>query len=398
MTTSPDPLALPPVPRPAPPTHPLRDAMLSAMFVVALAAIGFAALKAPATDALLFENRSVTPWPQLAWSRAFAADFERAFADRFGARHTLLRAHHLALVYGFDVSPATNVLIGRDGWLYFLGEDGTSLERNHRGTLPVADADLAAVVVELKRRQTFLALLGIPYVVTIVPDKFSIYPEHLPAWIGAATARTPLDRLTDAIVADGSLRYVDLRPPLFAAKAHQRVYYATDSHWNLLGAAVGYTEIMREVQRALPPRKLPAIAPTVLPPYVPNVDVHWGDLAALIGVPPRFREPDYAPIAKLRADPSARCAKRTDDGADSSLELYACDRPGLPRAVVYRDSMAIPLIPFLSENFSRVVYVSDRHLDPALIRREKPDVVIEEMVERSMLMLATAALAMQEAR
>ena len=78
MTASPDPLALPPVPRPAPPTHPLRDAMLSATFVVALAVIGLAALEAPATGALLFENRSVTPWPQPAWSRAFAADFERA--------------------------------------------------------------------------------------------------------------------------------------------------------------------------------------------------------------------------------------------------------------------------------------------------------------------------------
>ncbi len=57
-------------------------------------------------------------------------------------------------------------------------------------------------------------------------------------------------------------------------------------------------------------------------------------------------------------------------------------RPGLPRAVVYRDSMAIPLIPMLAENFSRVVFVAGP-FDPALIEREKPDVVIEEMVERA---------------
>ena len=44
----------------------------------------------------------------------------------------------------------------------------------------------------------------------------------------------------------------------------------------------------------------------------------------------------------------------------------------------------IPLIPLLSENFSRIVYVSAHRLDPALILREKPDVVIEEMVERAM--------------
>jgi len=51
---------------------------------------------------------------------------------------------------------------------------------------------------------------------------------------------------------------------------------------------------------------------------------------------------------------------------------------------VYRDSMAIPLIPLLSENFRRIVYVSSRRLDPALVEREKPDVVIEELVERSL--------------
>jgi hypothetical protein len=52
---------------------------------------------------------------------------------------------------------------------------------------------------------------------------------------------------------------------------------------------------------------------------------------------------------------------------------------------VYRDSMAIPLIPMLSENFSRVAYVSSHLIDAAFVLRERPDVVIEEMVERAML-------------
>ena len=51
---------------------------------------------------------------------------------------------------------------------------------------------------------------------------------------------------------------------------------------------------------------------------------------------------------------------------------------------MYRDSMAIPLIPLLSENFGHVVYVSSHRLDPAFILREKPDVVVEQMVERAM--------------
>jgi len=74
-----------------------------------------------------------------------------------------------------------------------------------------------------------------------------------------------------------------------------------------------------------------------------------------------------------------------DAGADVGFEWYACRGSGLPRAVVYRDSMAIPLIPLLSENFSRVACVWSQRIDPAFIAREKPDVVIEEMVERALL-------------
>ena len=61
------------------------------------------------------------------------------------------------------------------------------------------------------RRERFLAAHGIAYVVTIAPDKATIYPEHLPGWATQLAPRTPLDRLTDALRVDGTVRYVDLR-------------------------------------------------------------------------------------------------------------------------------------------------------------------------------------------
>jgi alginate O-acetyltransferase complex protein AlgJ len=388
MTRRDDPLALPSVPAPAPATHPLRDLTLAIAFVAVLAVTGLGALKTPAQPVLEFENRAVTQWPSGPWDAAFARNFERAFGDRFGVRNTLLRAHHLALVYGFGVSPASNVLLGRDNWLYFLGEDGRSLDRNYRGMLPVSDAEIAQVVTELRRRQQFLASSGIPYVVTIVPEKYTIYPEHLPPWIAQSNAPTPLARLIAAISADTTVRLVDLRAPLAMAKSRARIFYMTDSHWNMLGAAVGYNAIMQAIRAALPERLL-NIAPAALPPHIAGVDVYSGDLARNLGLPPRYREPDLAPLTKVLMDSSTRCAKRIDDGADESLEIHGCARPGLPRAIMYRDSMAIPLVPLLSENFSRIVYVSGRRFDPALIAHEKPDVVIEEVVERAMLGLAT---------
>jgi alginate O-acetyltransferase complex protein AlgJ len=186
--------------------------------------------------------------------------------------------------------------------------------------------------------------------------------------------------------------YVDLVRPLRSAKSSSLLYYRTDSHWNLFGATIGYERIMRALQRALPDGRLRTIASPVRPAYVPGADWYWGDLARMVGVPFFYREPDYAPLAKVLGDPSGRCAQRDAAVPDQGFEIYQCARPELPKAVVYRDSMAISLIPLLSENFRRVVYVSSHRLDPALIERERPDVVIEEMVERGLLTPAYSAM------
>ena len=361
-----------------------RDIVACIAFVAAITLMGAAAFLPRADATLGAENRTLAAWPRTLFARDFAGTFERAFADRFGGREALLRLYDRALVRAFDVSPAANVLLGRDGWLFFLGEDGASLDRYHRGTLVVTDEQIRLVVAELARRARFLASHGIGYVVTIAPDKSTIYPEQLPAWARRSLARTPLDRLVEALAAEGSVRFVDLRAPLASAKARERMYYTSDSHWNSLGAEVAYGEIMRAAAAALAPRAI-AIAPPTRPLYVPGVDVYHGDLARMTGDPKPFGEPDYAPLWKILSAQPSRCAKRVDAGDDPGFEAYECQRAGLPRAVVYRDSMAIPLVPLLSENFSRVVYVSARRLDPDFVLRERADIVVEEMVERAML-------------
>jgi hypothetical protein len=56
--------------------------------------------------------------------------------------------------------------------------------------------------------------------------------------------------------------------------------------------------------------------------------------------------------------------------------------PSLPRAVVFRDSFANALVPYLAEDFSRVLFVWDRDVDPRVVAIEQPDVVVQEIVGR----------------
>jgi hypothetical protein len=50
--------------------------------------------------------------------------------------------------------------------------------------------------------------------------------------------------------------------------------------------------------------------------------------------------------------------------------------------VIFRDSFASALVPFLSEHFSRAVYLWQNDVDAQVVEQEHPDIVIQEIVGR----------------
>jgi hypothetical protein len=139
----------------------------------------------------------------LASPAKFGAAFGQAFADRFGMRSALIVGQHWALVDIFGVSPVATVMIGRDGWLFWLGEDARSLDRHYRGTLRVADFEAEAYVAEVKRRHEYLRSRRIAYLAIIIPEKFTIYPDTFLRGSRLA-ATTLLARTMDRLAEDGA--------------------------------------------------------------------------------------------------------------------------------------------------------------------------------------------------
>ncbi len=384
-----DSLRLPTVPPPAPATHSWRDRILIALVAILLPVM--AVVDPLGGAAISWEKRRASTWPSvhgLTSPAEFGAAFSQAFADRFGMRSALIVLQHWALVDIFGVSPVWNVMIGRDGWLIWLGEDGQSLDRHYRGVRVMPDMEADAYVAEVKRRNEYLRARGIAYLAVIVPEKFTIYPEYLPAWVAQSPRPSLLARTMDRLAKDGTVPYVDLRPLLREAKGTtgpEPLYYLTDTHWNLAGAGVGYMAIMRKVQQLLPGR-IPSIVPPVRPPYVAGQDFYWGDLASAMGIPFRFKETDYLPLHKLKRDAGRlglRARLMTPDR--DSFKIYGRLGTTLPRLLMYRDSMAIALMPLIAENFSRSVFVNASTLVKQQVEAEHPDIVIDEIVERGMV-------------
>ena len=288
----------------------MRDRIVATMFALALAVPLLALSFTWSRTTTQFEKRAMAPWPTLELSTSFPPAFEQAFADRFGGRDVLIRVHHASLLEFFGVSALTTVMPGSAGWYYWLGEDGHSLDRHYRGVVDFPRTYVDATAAELIRRNEWLAARGIAYVVAIVPEKFTIYPEFLPGWVAKSAQPSPYDSVVAAL--QGSrVDLIDLRPALRVAKVRDRVYYQTDSHWNYNGALIGYDAIMREAQRQLPANRMSTIVPAQRPTYNPGVDFYSGDLIGMLGMPGRIRETDVAPLGKILADTTSRCGKRS---------------------------------------------------------------------------------------
>jgi len=215
----------------------------------------------------------------------------------------------------------------------------------------------------------------------VAPDKEVIYPEFVPLRPRDAPSR--LYQHAEGVRARTSVDFLDLRKALGAARAtgDGRLYYLTDTHWNERGAYVAYLAILKRLQRTFP--SLVPLGPGDL--EMRTAVKPGGDLALMMQL--SIPEVDY--LARVRmprsepSDPGVPTVPNTPPYARPVARVL--NDPALPRALVLRDSFAGWLIPFLSENFHRSVYLFTHDLDPGLVVREHPDVVIEEIVQRYLL-------------
>src|SRR5712692_3713842 len=278
------------------------------------------------------------------------------------------------------VSPTPSVILGRSGWLFFAGDEALA---SYRAVQPFTEAELAAWQRRIETRRDWLAERGIRFLVVIAPNKETIYPEFMPESLNRVRSVTRLDQLVAHLRAHSSVAIVDPRDALRSAKAGGILYLRTDTHWNDVGAWLLYREIVTGLRRWYP-----ELEPTPATEFAPVTRQGWsGDLATMLGMDGRLSE------ERLLLEPRrVRLARVADPGPrpeDAQRKLTAAERgePSLPRAVMFHDSFGVSLQPFLGESFSRIVFSSGptdwrRNFDAALVERERPALVIQEIAER----------------
>src|SRR5262249_29117353 len=159
----------------------------------------------------------------------------------------------------------------------------------------------------------------------------SVYPEHLPASVRRVGSKTRLDQLVEREQRPGGVPLLDLRGPLREAKARERVFHRTDTHWNERGAFAAYQAVGNALAGWFPQvRPLPRSAFASVSTVTPG-----GDLAVMLGLSALLPEERLGlePRVALQAHP----VPRTDKTLPYVRACYECEDPALPRAVVFHD-------------------------------------------------------------
>lgn len=352
---------------------------LLAIFLLAIGVPGLATLAGVDREIIEGENRQLATFPPFAFDaatlKAFPDGFTRYFEDHFAFRARLVEWQAAFRLDHLRVSPASAVIRGKDGWLFYA-DDGAM--EDYISATPFTAEELEVWRKMLQDTQDWLEAQGITYLFVVAPDKHVIYQEMMPDTIHRLSEEWRTDTLVRYLAEHSTVHVLDLRPALFAAKAQERIFHRTDTHWNDRGAYAGYAQMMERLDTLRP-----GLRPWPRSAFESKAEITGGrDLAGMLGLAHALTEENLTLVPR-----QPRCARIVEESVPQSKGSAArvateCDTPRLPRAVIYRDSFASALVPFVSEHFSRALYLWERDVDPTTVKAERPNVVIHEWVGR----------------
>lgn len=306
---------------------------------------------------------------------AWPGAFEHYFDDRFAFRNRLIDGRAMLLWKGLRTSASETVIAGKSDWLFYAADGGIDDWTQEE---PFTPDELETWRETLVKRQAFLSRRGIPFLFVIAPDKQMIYPEHMPDSLRRLRQDYRADQFAAFMRARApEVRIVDLRSTVIAAKSAEPLYHRYDTHWNDRGALAGYQAIMTALREWFP-----AMRPLQRSDFDTDPSVPSGDKTTMLGLRDASkatmpglvlrRGQGYRVVEPVVPDPYGEVGRLVTEHRDRSL----------PTTIVYRDSFAGRLIPFLSEHFSQATYYWQNEFEFADIERDKPDVVIQEFVAR----------------
>ena len=290
-------------------------------------------------------------------------------ADHFAFRQEMITASAQLDAAVFQVSNQGDVVLGKEDWLFYQETMADYLR-----TEPLSGQQLFGAARTLALLQEYAAARGAKLYVTVAPNKASLYPEYLPNVGEPLEGESNVDRLRPYLEGEG-VSYLDLFAPF--QQEDEVLYYRTDSHWNVRGAALAHDALVA------------GLGKTDQEPFFSGTyhqgEPHLGDLYEMLYPTGTETEEDAAydrPFAFSYVRP-IRSAE------DQFIQTENPDRSG--SLLMFRDSFGNLLHTFLADAYGQAAFSRAMPYTMSLLDQTGADTVLIEIVERNLDWWATQA-------
>jgi len=323
----------------------------------------------------LLDNRPLKQKP-IKFNRNFSKDYEAYYNDSFAGRKKLV-SKYIKLQQKLKIDTG-QYFYGDKGWMFYdsvkVNNGNTMVD--YYGEVRFNDDELKAMAEGINKAADFYAAHGAKYLIIVAPNKEGVYDEYMPSRMRQArmSARSRADVAIDYLKKHTKAVFVNLKESITQAKGRfaQRLYFKKDTHWNNIGAYVGF----EAVATALNGMGF-SVAEKILVPQMiqeagkQHVDMH-----------PEAMEMNYN--IDYLSDVKTDCARE-----EGEKYIFVCKNKGYAngkKLMVLGDSFAGAIMPFLNKNFKQTINApaGNKKLSfyEDLMAKYQPDVVADELIER----------------
>jgi alginate O-acetyltransferase complex protein AlgJ len=328
------------------------------------------------------ENRSLAKKPKADINLLdnFPGEYNAYYEDHFSLRNRLISLHSTISTRIFRKKIISNQVIqGKDGWLFMIEKDLI----NYRGTNLFTSKELELFLAEFEYRQQWLKKKDIKMYLVIVPDKYAIYSEYLPAYLKKGEP-SRVEQVQDYFRQHSEIPVYYLADSLRKYKGDIPLYYKYDTHWNEYGAFC-FSRILTSL---LQKDSIYVMNHSITNYKMTSRIRKQGNLSKMLSGSGVYHELAYELVPGFTAaqaiDTIKYSAPENFSMANRYQFFFTNYNPKLSDVLIIRDSFGDNIMPYLKNNFNNSTFIFDAWRYGSnfqIIENEEPDVVIYLILE-----------------
>ncbi len=323
------------------------------------------------------ENRELAEFPKVktedgAFNDSFTDELELWISDHIGFRSYMVSFKSQMMSTLFGQSSVDEVVLGDDGWLYY-----SDTINDYLNVPTLSNRNYYNIAHTLEMVQDYAKANGSEFVVSLVPNKNSVYGEGMPSNYmplnGKGNYELLLERMSETGVVHTDLAAV-------FKEQSDVLYRKEDSHWDYKGALLAYNAMLNATEYEH--NSFNEMNFELKPDAA-------GDLAVMIYLDKAVSENTLQSTYDFKHEIVSHETK-----PDSILLETYCEA-GKGNVVVYRDSFFNTTYIFYAEGFETALFSRAVPYKLDYVKENEADVTVLEIVERNIPNLAAKAPLME---